>query len=160
MLTHKELKRLLVYERGTGLFRWRIGRGAIISAGDVAGTVTYQGYIQISIGGRKYKAHRLAWFYVTGEWPAGEVDHKNTRRYDNRWRNLRDLPGPVNNQNKRKATSRSKTGTLGVSPCGSSFRARICVDGVDRHLGSFATMGKAREAYVQAKREYHQGCTL
>jgi len=159
MLTHKELKRLLRYERGTGLFRWLVSVGTAV-AGDVAGTLIKRGYIQISIGGRKYKAHRLAWFYVKGEWPAGEVDHKNTNRSDNRWRNLRDLPGAINTQNKRRAYSTSKTGTLGVSPAGKRFRARICVDGIDKHLGSFPTKRKARAAYVQAKRELHQGCTL
>ncbi|WP_418131424.1 HNH endonuclease signature motif containing protein [Variovorax sp. 278MFTsu5.1] len=160
MLTHKKLKQLLSYSRGTGLFHWRVDRSGNIKAGDVAGTLTGGGYVQISIDGKKLKAHRLAWFYVKGVWPEGEVDHKDTDRTNNRWRNLRDVPGRINTQNKRKAYSNNKSGMLGVSVCGKSFRARICVDGVERHLGSFPTARKAREAYVAAKRTLHVGCTL
>jgi hypothetical protein len=159
MLTHQELKRLLSYDRRTGLFHWRVGRGNT-KAGSVAGTPTYQGYIQVSIGGRKYKAHRLAWFYVKGVWPEHDVDHRDTDRSNNRWRNLRDLPNKVNAQNKRRAYATSATGVLGVSACGGTFRARICVDGQQKHLGSFTTKRAARAAYVQAKRELHPGCSL
>ena len=93
---------VLHYDPLTGVFRWRVARGSR-AAGDVAGGISGAGYRQIGIDGRYYQASRLAWLYTTGEWPDGEIDHKNGVHDDNRWDNLRDVTHTENNQNQRRA---------------------------------------------------------
>jgi hypothetical protein len=96
----------------------------------------------------------------TGEWPANHVDHKNGVRNDNRWCNLRDVTRSVNSQNQRHAPAGSKTGLFGVQVDRNKFRARIIVTGTRHGLGSFESAEEAHQAYIDAKRSLHAGCTL
>lgn len=122
------------------------------------------GYIQVSVDGRRYMAHRLIWFYVTGEWPAQRLDHKDTTRTNNKWLNLRLATAVTNAQNVRRAHRDSTHGFLGVSfirrRISKPFRSEIRVDGKQMQLGTFATAEEAHQAYVAAKRRYHEGNTL
>lgn len=59
------------------------------------------GYRSIDIEGSKYLAHRLAWLYMTGEWPEYLIRHKNEKNDDNSWDNLVNTT-PKEVQNKRK----------------------------------------------------------
>jgi hypothetical protein len=70
-LTSERLRELVDYDTATGVFvrRQRPGRGAC--SGRVAGSLNKRtGYIDIGVDGCSYLAHRLAWLYVHGEWPA------------------------------------------------------------------------------------------
>src|SRR5690606_34614864 len=99
MLTQQRLKELLYYDPETGIFTRLVGRsGPRARAGDVAGSDNGKGYIRIYVDGRPYKAHRLAWFYMHGEWPE-EIDHRNGERADNRLSNLRPVTRQQNNLN-------------------------------------------------------------
>lgn len=130
-------------------------------AGQIAGSPKGDGYIRICVDQRDYKAHRLAWLFMTGEWPAGDIDHINGNREDNRWANLRVVTCAMNAQNRRKAHSNNKsTGVLGVSKDRGRFMASIFVDGKSRKLGRFLTVEEAEAAYLNAKRKHHPGCTL
>lgn len=60
------------------------------------------------IHGYHYKASRLAWLYMTGEWPKYEMDHINHVKDDNRWVNLRDVTPAENCAN--------RTGIFAISP--------------------------------------------
>lgn len=162
ILTAEVVRSLFVYDAESGLFtrRIRINKAA---AGSKVGWFNACGYLQATIGQKKYRLHRLAWLYMTGEWPVGEVDHLNGVRTDNRWANLRDVSKLANHQNMRVAKITSKTGLIGVCSSGSGSKpyfARIRVGGRQRHLGSFATPQLAHEAYVAAKRVLHEGCTI
>src|ERR1700735_5474446 len=97
-LTHERLLQALKYERKTGLFFWKI-RGRGIRTGAEAGCTRSDGYVVITLDGRHYLAHRLAVVYVTGGWPLDEVDHRNTIKSDNRWRNLRQATHAQNSHN-------------------------------------------------------------
>jgi len=162
MLTQERLKELLHYDQKTGVFTWRDARNGRVKIGSIAGTVQKKGYRQIEIDGKGHKESRLAWLYMTGEWPPEQVDHEDTNRANNAWSNLRLATNKTNAQNKRKAQSNNATGVLGVGqrPSRGGFRARITVDGKTINLGRFNTEEAAHVAYVQAKRSMHEGCTL
>jgi hypothetical protein len=97
---------------------------------------------------------------MTGAWPAGQVDHLNGARTDNRWTNLREATAAVNSQNQRVAYPRNKSGFLGVRAFRAGWTAQITVARKQVYLGNFSTPEAAHEAYVKAKRELHAGCTL
>lgn len=110
--------------------------------------------------GRCYKAHRLAFLSMTGEWPTGEVDHMDGDRLNNRFGNLRDVSHAVNLQNRRNATSRSESGILGVQKNWNKWYAVITTNGQSKNLGGYATPEEASAVYLQAKRRLHEGNTL
>lgn len=159
----EELKGLLRYDPMTGNFTRLVttaphkGR-----AGDLAGTINHFGHVVITLRCVRYRAHRLAWLYMTSEWPSGEIDHRNGIPSDNRWENLRDVTTQINAQNKRRAMSNSKTGLLGASwnAKDKKFTARLKVEGKYLSLGNHATAADAHAAYVNAKRRLHAGCTI
>jgi hypothetical protein len=128
--------------------------------GGIAGAPDKNGYTCIQIDGKKYKAHRLAWFYMTGEYPVEGIDHKNTIKSDNRFDNLRECSMRVNTENKRIARADNALGILGVSLRNGKYFAQIQVKGKKLSLGTYQTAQEASDAYVTAKREFHEGSTL
>ena len=54
-----------------------------------AGYINSDGYRIITIDGRECFAHDLAWLYMTGEFPKGEVEPINGNNNDDGWCNLR-----------------------------------------------------------------------
>ncbi len=159
-LTQARLKELLHYDPETGVFTWLVRTSTCIRVGDIAGYRDGDGYLRIGICGGQYRAHRLAWLYMTGKWPIDQIDHKNAVKNDNRWKNLREATCAINNQNKRKALRNNRTGFLGVSRNGKGFIAQIKINEKRRNLGTYPTPELAHEAYLKAKRELHAGCTL
>lgn len=154
MLTAQRLRELLDYEPDTGIFTWRItSRRAV--AGAVAGSDNGKGYIQISVDGRRYAAHRLAWMHVHGDWPTSELDHIDGIRSHNAISNLRPADRFLNNRNVHGARQNSKTGFLGASPKGKRFVAQIAANGVNHYLGKFDTAQEAHAAYMAAKKIHH-----
>lgn len=156
-ITVEELRRVLDYDPGTGIFRWKVKIASKVVVGARAGTL-FKDRVQIRIYGVIYRSARLAWLYVHGVWPKGMIDHRNHVTDDNSIGNLRDVTCKINNQNKISAKCNSKTGVLGVSPMhrGKKFRARI--DG--RQIGLFNTIEEAQAAYIAAKRQLHEGNML
>lgn len=150
-LTAERVRELLDYSPGTGRFYWRVSRGGA-AAGFEAGTYHCNGYRTIGIDGRLYLAHRLAWLHVHGELPSGQIDHLNSKRGDNRIKNLCDRP---QRENLRRRTSRSKSGIKGVYFRGPTWRAHIRANGKKVHLGVFATRREAKAAYQGAAMFLH-----
>ena len=54
---------------------------------------------------KPYRAHRVIWALVHGEWPEGQIDHINGVRDDNRLENLRVVTNQ-DNQKKHKETQK------------------------------------------------------
>ncbi len=99
-MTQEQLKEILDYDPLTGVFIWKVPRkkGAIRS-GTIAGCLEGRGYVAIKIFRKQWKAHRLAWLYMTGEHPIGEIDHINGVRTNNAWSNLRQASHKQNGEN-------------------------------------------------------------
>ena len=112
----KELHRLMSYDPETGVFTRRVSRrGVKAKAGMVAGTLNkIHGYCYIQFLDAPKSAHRLAFLYMTGEWPEKQVDHINGVRDDNRWCNLRDVSRTENMRN-TSIRSTNTSGVVGVS---------------------------------------------
>jgi hypothetical protein len=113
-ISHRELKHRLRYNPKTGVFVWRNPKGVKKKRGDRAGSLHRQtGYLIIGVNYVRYYAHILAWFYVNGEWPQHEIDHRDGDPCNNAISNLRDVPHKKNIRNSKK-WSHNTSGTTGV----------------------------------------------
>lgn len=146
-LTHDRLLQLLDYESDTGLFRWKTRSAICLTPGDVAGRKSNNGYVQVKVDYVAHLAHRLAWFYVHGVWPAGQIDHINGHKSENRMSNLRDVDASVNQLNWHVPPANGTTGLTGVYCKRGKFGARIRVDGRLFYLGMYGTAPEAHAKY-------------
>ncbi len=159
-LTAGFVRQIFDYDPLTGVFRWRMRpdyprKWNSRYAGKVAGMTSPNGYVVIQAKGRvAYSAHRLAWLYMKGEWPDGEIDHRNGIRDDNRIDNLRDATESDNACN--KGMQRNNTsGFIGVSfnRQNGKWRARIHRNHVMHDVGFFNTAEEAAQARAKFVRE-------
>ena len=148
------VRELLHYDPESGAFIWKAKSSPIANntrVGGPAGHVGPTGYLEIGLDNVLHKAHRLAWLYMTGEWPIDEIDHINTDRADNRWCNLREANRA---QNQRNASRRidNKTGFKGVGKRNNAntYIARIRINGEQVYLGSRSTAEAAHALYAAA----------
>ena len=155
MLIQKTLKEILEYDPETGFLTWINNAGSRGRCGYVAGTINAAGYIDIRVNGKTYKAHRLAWLYVHGEWP-NEIDHVNHVRDDNRILNIRNVTRAENGRN-QSTMKTNKSGHQGISKrrdC-NRWESRIAVNGKDIYLGLFKNKDAAIEARKLAEIKYN-----
>ena len=149
-ITQEELKSTLSYDESTGVFvNIKPKRG--VKFGVEAGCVHSNGYRYIMLNRRLYRAHRLAWLYVTGNWPSDLVDHLNGNKSDNRFCNLREASKSQNQHN----TGRQKNNTSGYKGVSydksrSKWIATICHQNSKKTLGHFNTAEDAYAAYCIA----------
>jgi hypothetical protein len=153
-LTADRLRELLTYHHNTGVFVWiQRDKKRRPRARASAGWIDRKGYILIEIDRTVYRAHALAWFYVYGVWPTGQLDHKNMDQSDNRIENLREC-NTQQNCSGRALRKDNVTGFKGVSPLGNKWRARIRVNYKGIDLGIFDDVRDAAEAYDAAAVKY------
>ena len=112
VITQTQLLELLNYNPFTGDFTWRVRRRG--TKGAVAGSIQIRGYVRIRIDGRDYMAHRLAFLWMTGEFPEDGVDHISGVKSDNRWSNLRPADQALNQRNCSRRIDNT-SGVTGVS---------------------------------------------
>jgi hypothetical protein len=163
-LTLTTLRNRLEYNELSGIFTWKQrnkGEFETLNAwarwqgqysGKIAGTKS-NGYLVINIDYEINSGHRLAWLYMHGAWPNGNLDHINGNRADNRIENLREATQAQNRQNLRGAKCNNSTGLLGVSKSYKDGKYRAAING--KHLGLFDTKEQAHSAYIDAKRILH-----
>src|SRR5437879_187626 len=87
-LTLDAVKHALDFDPAVGIFVWKNPQSNAVKAGEPAGVIAANGRRYINIGGEKHMAHRLAWFYIHGKWPAGDVKQANGNYDDCREANL------------------------------------------------------------------------
>ena len=158
----EELRSAIDYNKETGDFTWKSKKTGWTRAGALAGSTRKDGYVLISVNGKRYLAHRLAWLYVNGQWPSKLIDHIDGNPSNNRIANLREADQRTNMQNQRRALSNSKSGYLGVcwSANAKKWHSQINIDGTNTHVGYYNTKEEAHAAYVDAKRKHHPGGVL
>ena len=157
-LTQARLKELLSYDPDTGNFIW-IKKTSVYSSiliGSVAGSVNDRGYKYIKIDGKDYRAHRLAWLYVYGEFPDDIIDHMNRDRADNRISNLRIVTQSVNSKNGkiRKNNTSGITGVYWYKPT-QKWLALASINKKLTRLGLFDTIEEAIAARKAAEKKFY-----
>jgi hypothetical protein len=157
-LAQSLLTELLHYDPLTGIFTWKVARSNNVKAkvGAIAGHVNRQGYRDIWIGERNYRACRLAWLYMTGEWPTSVIDHKNLLCGDDRWENLREATQAQNCAN-RRGHCNSKSGIKGVSfdKQVQKWYACVKINGKTKSLGRYSDKEEAARVYAAALKELY-----
>ena len=156
MITQFELKTVLDYNQDTGVFTWKVNKSKRTKAGDVAGWKD-NGYVNISINGKSYKAHRLAWLYIYGQFPENLIDHINSNRSDNRICNLRKATYLENSQNYKTP----KTNTSGIKNVSwyknlKKWVVTIGVNGKKKTIGYFEDLEFAELVAIEAREKYHK----
>lgn len=148
-LTQHGLKEMLNNDIETGVFTRKVRTANRVQVGDIAGHVTNEGYIRITLEGKRYLAHRLAWLYYYGKWPKGQIHHVNHDKTDNRITNLRDVTNRENCSNKRIHGDGHLVGTTFKTNI-QKWVAQIYSKGRHTYLGLFDTQLEAHEAYLKA----------
>lgn len=149
VLSQDTIHQIINYDPDTGIVTPKIGVRA-------KPRINSFGYLTFYYQGRRYKLHRLIWCYYYGHMPMNNIDHINGDKLDNRIANLRDVPQSVNAKNQKlniKNTSKYP-GVYTDSKYGSSWKARITIDGKTVHLGWFATYEDAVRARKDAEQKH------
>jgi HNH endonuclease len=155
MITQKRLKELLRYDLKTGEFFWRVSPGKRLFVGKRAGSLDRQSYLVIRIDYKIYRAHRLAWLYVHGKFPKGQLDHKNRKRADNRISNLRIATQSQNMVNAPIHRDHKHSNFKGVTKVKNSWMAQICKNYKNIYLGCFSTPEAAHAVYCTTAKKLH-----
>lgn len=155
MITQEELQSKFNYDVNTGIFTRKYTYKKLL-AGTEAGCKDSDGYIIISFTNKQYKAHRLAWLYVYGEFPKYNLDHINGNPADNRICNLREANESQNGFN-RKLGCNNTSGYKGVTFDKNSkkWQATVTIDKKLKYLGQFESLELAALVAKEARIKYH-----
>ena len=154
-ITQARVKELFDYNPITGLLTRKVSVNYAAKIGNVVGSPSSWGYLDVSIDNRRYKVHRIIWLWVTGKFPKDEIDHDNHIRDDNHWNNLFEATRQENGKNQKlRATNKSGfTGVCWGKQLG-KWRAGITVDGRTVFLGGYDRIEDAISARQKSESEY------
>lgn len=156
MITLERLKELVSYDPDTGVFtRRESSTNRVVPGSQVGWLDVSTGYVRIMLDKKTYRAHRLAWYYMTGEYET-LIDHVNRNRADNRFCNLRPCSKSENGMN-RRFQKNSTSGNVGVSFDKESgkWMAYIYKDNRQIKLGRFTEKEGAIQARLEAEMSHH-----
>jgi len=159
IITQQFIKHILNYNPLTGVFIWKIERPGKARKGNVAGySRKYKSSIDyrfIGINGIQYREHRLAWLYVFGRFPKGQIDHKDGNSINNRINNLREVTNQDNCKNQSRPVNNT-SGCIGVSwrKTDKVWASYIYIDYVRKHLGNFKVKNDAIICRKMAEFDY------
>jgi HNH endonuclease len=121
------LRKTLKYDPDTGLW-WKRPRQQTRGPRTKDGTAGYidsDGRRRLHVNGHRYYANRLAWLYMTGEWPSLEVDHEDRDTSNDRWGNLR-LATEAQQHANNSRLAKDNTGVLRIHQrSNGKFRVKI-----------------------------------
>ncbi|WP_313063302.1 antiterminator Q family protein [Atlantibacter hermannii] len=134
-----KLYEALYYNPDTGNFSSKLHAGVRMRC-----IIANNGYIYVCYGGKKYAAHRLAWFYYHGRWPKEEVDHVNGNPSDNRIKNLREATREQNTHNQRlRKNNTSGIRCVSKNRANGKWKVQIWRFGQRFQLGEYADKSEA-----------------
>ena len=123
-----------------------------------------QGYREVTVDGKRYQSNRLAFALTHGVWPAGQIDHVDGIRDNNRFANLRDASQSANGQNRKQANPNNRSGSSvpGVSwdKVARKFEVKARRNGRQVRLGRFSNLSEAESASLAYRRANYEGFTL
>ena len=151
MITQTELKNLLHYDSGSGLFYWLRKDSC-----KIAGRTKKNGRVEIRVNKKLYAAHRLAWLYVYGEFPEHVVDHIDGNPNNNSIQNLRSVTRSQNLYNS-KIPITNTSGVKGVhwSSRENKWRVKLHVNGKEKNFGYFDSLEVAKLIITEARDKFH-----
>jgi hypothetical protein len=155
ILTYEEAMQLFDYNPESGIITWKIDNHKA-RIGNIAGYLHSYGYIQIMVGHREYRAHRLAWLLMYKVWPSKNIDHINGIRDDNRIFNLRDVSQRENSCNRKEHREGKRPGYF-YNQWEKRWDARIFYAHKLKRLGVYDTEDQAAHAYEVALQETLEG---
>lgn len=157
-ISRERLLELCTYNPESGVFLWNHlpgkGRGR---GGQGIGWIDDWGYVRAEFDAVAYRLHRLAWLYMTGEWPSEEIDHIDGDPANNAWSNLRQATRVQNSQN-TKIRANNTSGVKGVSrhPQCDRWMARVGAGKRRHYLGIFLTKDEAEQAVREFRQVAHK----
>lgn len=171
MLTHSLLQELIYYDAETGVFTWKHRDESLFASrrsyasfcGKYANKVA--GYNKTAVNGKDYRnimilnvnylSHRVAWFYIYGNWPVNDIDHIDGNGMNNKIINLRDVTAIDNGRNKRLPEN-NNSGVVGVSwhKRDKVWEAKIKVNQKAIYLGRFSSIESAAKVRKSAEIKY------
>lgn len=93
-ITVDMVKEILRYEDGKLV--WKVSRGSTVKPGDVAGTETSYGCLQMSLLGLRLQVSHVVWFIHHGYWTKMLIDHIDRNPRNNKIENLREVTKEIN----------------------------------------------------------------
>jgi hypothetical protein len=183
ILTQEIVRELLDYDPATGLFTWKYrelkwfdedGWNGGGTRGNLRNQRSWNGkhagkpafctprvfdtntYLWGVLLWESHSAHHMAFMWMTGRWPDPEVDHEDGDGTNNRWKNLREVTRPINQQNRRR--HRDYKGKvlefdhIGIKWNGGRYGARITHNKKNVWLGTFDTLDEAVAARQSAQK--------
>lgn len=153
IISQQKLKEIFDYKDGNLYWKKSRQRG---NAGTKAGSLNVDGYIHIKVDKKRYRGHRLIFFYHYGYFPV-EVDHINGIRNDNRIENLREATKSQNAHNKQKQIN-NKSGVKGVywRKDANKWAVQIGLNGKKYHFGHYKDFKEACFIALQKRYELHK----
>lgn len=160
LITQAELKKILHYDCDSGLFTRLYSKKNPKLVGNIAGykhkmVESGKTYIDIKIGRRAYRAHRLAFLFMIGKFPDKDVDHNDGDGTNNKWTNITQATKLENAKN-HKLRCDNNSGVVGV------YWDKVCAKWSaqvsNKRLGRFADFFEACCARKSAelKHDYHK----
>ncbi|WP_064558972.1 HNH endonuclease [Buttiauxella brennerae] len=149
--TRAEILSRYYYDNDLGQLGWINGK----KAGKKAGWMRQDGYIDVSICGEKFRAHRLIYFLHHNIWPI-EIDHINGVRDDNHIENLRETTSAKNQYN-IKMPARNTSGVRGVCwhKASRKWYVQYGVGNKKAYLGTFQDLELAELVANEYREKYH-----
>lgn len=156
-----EVVAYFIYDKKTGFIHSAVPRANNkVKAGQIVGHPCSKGYLQVSMNGKLFSAHRVAWVLHYGYWPDCQIDHIDRNPSNNRIENLRLCRnGNFDNSQNQSRQKNNTSGHIGINLMGGYWRVRLAVNGKRMSFGLFKTIADAIDARNKAVKQFHPFAT-